>query len=312
MRSVALAALLLCLASASADASSLKSRCFGAASRDPQRAFCAPFASSLRVSPSLKFAAKQFVARGVDRNAYLCRGGLRDRDRLVACYLGVARSTATSSAAMIGDSHAAQWRPGIDLFAKRKNLSVVSFVEHSCDYTLPDRLRSTGNFASCRRWRIRVARFLKLHPEIETVFVTGNSSYAGSRQNSAAEIAAYQSAWHKLPASVKRVVVIRDNPHSRPDNERCLTRAIKAKRNAARACSYSRSEAVGPDNAVLAARALNDPAINVVDLSDFYCDPKLCFPVIGQALVYADGSHVTPTFNRSLGPYLLRAVNALG
>ena len=50
------------------------------------------------------------------------------------------------------------------------------------------------------------------------------------------------------------------------------------------------------ENWNLAARA-------VADLTNYFCT-EVCSPVIGRAMVYVDGSHITQTFARTLAPYL--------
>jgi hypothetical protein len=49
----------------------------------------------------------------------------------------------------------------------------------------------------------------------------------------------------------------------------------------------------------------------VVDLTRFFCDRRRCFAVVGGALVHQDETHMTATFDRTLGPFLLRAVDRL-
>jgi hypothetical protein len=51
--------------------------------------------------------------------------------------------------------------------------------------------------------------------------------------------------------------------------------------------------------------------VQVVDVSDFMCDRRDCFPVVGGALVLKDLHHLTRVFAASLGPYVLRQVSAL-
>jgi hypothetical protein len=41
------------------------------------------------------------------------------------------------------------------------------------------------------------------------------------------------------------------------------------------------------------------------------CTHRLCFPVVGGALVLKDQSHLTAVFSASLGPYLDRATRRL-
>jgi hypothetical protein len=46
--------------------------------------------------------------------------------------------------------------------------------------------------------------------------------------------------------------------------------------------------------------------VKVVDLTEFFCDARSCFPVIGGALVFKDQNHMTETYAKSLAPYLAR------
>ena len=46
-------------------------------------------------------------------------------------------------------------------------------------------------------------------------------------------------------------------------------------------------------------------------LTSFMCGPRTCPPVVGGALVLKDTNHLSLTFATTLGPYLLRRVDAL-
>ena len=46
-----------------------------------------------------------------------------------------------------------------------------------------------------------------------------------------------------------------------------------------------------------------------IDLTAQFCDARLCYPVIGGALVHKDTDHLTQVFSRTLGPFVLRAVD---
>jgi hypothetical protein len=55
------------------------------------------------------------------------------------------------------------------------------------------------------------------------------------------------------------------------------------------------------------------PGVSLVDLSRFYCAATVCPMVIGNVAVYYDTTHMTATYNRTLGPYLgERLLTALG
>jgi hypothetical protein len=53
------------------------------------------------------------------------------------------------------------------------------------------------------------------------------------------------------------------------------------------------------------------PRASVVDLTDFFCGPRDCPPVIGGVLVYKDASHMSNLFSTTLGPFLLSRVRQL-
>ena len=74
-------------------------------------------------------------------------------------------------------------------------------------------------------------------------------------------------------------------------------------------CAQTRGADLTPDPQVSAVAAMHDPRVRLVDLSHYMCDTRLCFAVVGGALVRKDGTHLTRLFATSLGPYLLRAID---
>jgi hypothetical protein len=46
--------------------------------------------------------------------------------------------------------------------------------------------------------------------------------------------------------------------------------------------------------------------VNLVDLSDYFCDAKRCYAVIGAASVYFDYDHMTTQFSATLASALLQ------
>ena len=73
-------------------------------------------------------------------------------------------------------------------------------------------------------------------------------------------------------------------------------------------CAIPRASSLSEDAAITAAQRLASPRITPIDLTDFMCDAKNCFPVVGGVLVHKDIGHMTRTFSETLGPYLLRAL----
>jgi hypothetical protein len=63
-----------------------------------------------------------------------------------------------------------------------------------------------------------------------------------------------------------------------------------------------------PGHATLdkAVRAAAD--VQLLDLTDRFCSPEQCMPVVGNVMVYRDNNHITDTYARSLYPYIADAL----
>jgi hypothetical protein len=147
------------------------------------------------------------------------------------------------------------------------------------------------------------------------VIVTG-SAYSGvltqpGQDEYGVAVDGYRAALTALPSTVQRVIVLRDTPRSTTGTFDCVEADIQAHQPLTDACALERSDVLPPDPGVEAAQQLGAPRFQVIDLSDFFCDPDRCFPVIGGALVYKDISHMTTVFGTSLGPYLTSAYLSL-
>jgi hypothetical protein len=280
--------------------------CFGAGARAGGRSCDSP-ALHRSVVPT-PAAAQTFSPPGCDP---IVREG-----EPFACGWGAPAGTAVRTVALLGDSHAAHWRPAIERVARHKNWRGVSMSRPGCPITmavprLPTRERSLG----CMRWNRAVQRWLAARPGITVVFVSQHGGRVVSRRGQSAKAArrsGYVRAWRRmLSRHVRHVIVIRDSPRDTPGTLACVSRAIAAGRRAGPACAVPRSYALPRDPAAAAAAGLRTARIQVVDLSDVFCSARLSLPVIGGALVHRDVTHMNALFVRTLGPFLLTAVDRL-
>lgn len=287
-----LIALIVLLSPAPAEA---QQGCFGAQALQPH---CVGAAEPKTVSPSIGYASRKDWGLGILRNANYCRGRQRLDGAVRVCRL----TKGSPTVALIGDSHSAAFRPAFAGAAKRRGWSAISLVQPGCEYNLLDRIRyGFADQSACRAWRADIPRFLAQYPKLKTVFMT-QFSYQEPRAD---EIASYQAAWRKLPSSVENLWVIRDNPRSAPDNYKCISRALRQGLAPGSSCAQARSQALTSDWAAEAAVGFPERNGRVVDLSSSFCSSEFCYPVVGGALVYAEGNHQTPVFNRTLvGPFL--------
>ena len=126
-----------------------------------------------------------------------------------------------------------------------------------------------------------------------------------------AQMNGYTKIWKQLPASVKRAFVLRDTPKMHSGTRDCIQRAISAHKNAGVACAVPVREALEDrDPAAVAVARRHPPRVKTIDINRLLCSRRMCFPVIGGALVYKDVHHLTTVFSSSLGPYVERQVDA--
>lgn len=281
--------------------------CFGAAARDPERP-C--------VNPALRLAVRPRPEDALIAPNSPCARETALTAIPFVCSFG-ARGTAAVGApvALLGDSHASHWRPAVEQVALAAGRPGLSVTRSSCPYsTLPTQLPEPAR-GSCVRWAASIPRWFAAHPEVTTVFVSAHagvrSQIPAGRSMFEAQARAYAEAWRRLPASVEHIVVLRDTPTNRTTSNDCIERAIAGHRRAGIACALPRNRILHLDPAATAARRLHSPRVVVVDLTSFMCSPRLCFPVIGGALVHKDIDHLTEVFAGTLAPYLERRLTRL-
>jgi hypothetical protein len=284
--------------------------CFGAAARDPARQPCENPKLALAVVPPPSVAE-------IDAGA-----GCPSPQRAAGSpFCSFGPDPALQTFALLGDSHADEWRAALGGIAYAFRWRGVAITRAGCPFsvgTVPNlsaRLRS-----GCLARNQTIVRWFESHPNVHVVFV---SAHAGARildpgghlrfgaDAFGAKAAGYAAAWRTLPRTVRHIVVIRDNPVIESDTLACVRRAIAGRRPAGPACAVGRSHALKPDPEVAAARLAGSTRIQVVDLSRMFCGEAACFPVIGGVLVYKDTDHITSQFSTTLGPFLVRQVERL-
>ena len=231
------------------------------------------------------------------------------------CAFGLPAAEAGETVAVIGDSHAAHWRAALAVVAQAKRWRVLELGTPHCPLSLATPDSGSAVAASCPAWNQQVLGWLAAHPELRTVFVSANARapivVPRGRTELAERVDGYVRAWQSLPASVQRIIVLRDVPSAEVRTQQCVRRAMTRRRPAGRTCAVSRRFALPPDAEVAAARRLRVRGARVVDLTRQFCGRRHCFPVVGGVLVHRDVDHLTQLFARTLGPFLLRGVDRL-
>lgn len=275
--------------------------CFGAASRDPERP-CD--------NPRLRYTVTPTPKEALDAPNAPCDPVIGDEP--YRCTFGSPPEDAAGTVALLGDSHATHWRSALLTVAARRRWHGISITRSSCPFTqaTPDIEDRKG----CVRWNRDVLRFLRERPEISTVVVAqhrGRVLAPAGADPRQVQIRGYVDAWKALPPSVENVIVIRDTPYDRTHTGSCVEQARRRHEELGQVCAVPRRGALKTDPAALAARRARDPRVHLVDMTRYFCGPQLCYPVIGGVLVHKDATHVSLAYGTTLGPYLLREVDAL-
>jgi hypothetical protein len=280
-------------------------RCFGAAARDRGRPCVNPRLERV-VTPTPDEAA-------LIPNLACTRVTLSEV--LDQCAYGTPAADARETVAMVGDSHAAHWRAAVAVVAAGRRWRVLEIARPHCPLSLavPDSGEPVSS--DCGRWNEEILEWFRAHPEVSTVLMSGNARApivrAPGKSLYETRVAGYADAWAALPASVRRIVVIRDVPTDSLSTPDCLRRAMDRREPAGKTCALLRRRALVRDAAVEAAARLKRKGTRVVDLTHQFCGRRLCFPVVGGVLVHKDRDHLTQLFASTLGPLLLRKIGAL-
>ncbi len=111
----------------------------------------------------------------------------------------------------------------------------------------------------------------------------------------------YVATLEKLRGTGAPVALIEDVPHPNKNVPQCVSRSLEHLRE----CATPRSKA-------LAYPKVNDRAaqevhgVSLIDPTPMICLEETCPAVIGDALVYRNGSHLTAAYVRTLTPWLAR------
>ncbi|MFE3461482.1 acyltransferase family protein [Nocardiopsis aegyptia] len=201
--------------------------------------------------------------------------------------------------ALVGGSHAAHWFPALEEIAHARDWRLVNIVKGACLFTDAPQTYLGEPYTACAEWNRGVmAELRELRPD--TVFTTGTTTSLDKSAGFGEEqvVDGYVDRWRELGGLGIDVVAVRDTPRFGFDVPGCLAESGPEE------CT------VEPEGSLAAVSPMDGldlpPNITVLDLTDLFCGPDVCRPVIGNVLVYWDDSHIGATFMRTLAPELER------
>lgn len=208
----------------------------------------------------------------------------------VSCILGDPNGARTM--VILGDSHAAQWVPALDVIAKEGGWKLVTLTKSACSFSRVEIWHRNRPYLSCTEWRENAIRKIKAI-DADIVFMS-QSRYSSIDHETMAN--GLRSVWSELLQTGMRVIPIHDTPWLPFQPEDCLAHGEPKE------CTVPREKAEASNIFAYAARAID--GVEVVDLTDGICGPETCDAIVGNLIVWRDEHHLTATYSTALAPYM--------
>jgi peptidoglycan/LPS O-acetylase OafA/YrhL len=212
---------------------------------------------------------------------------------------------------LFGDSHAMHWFPALNQLANERDWRLVGLSKSACPPAEAQRYSGalSREYSECDEWREKTLERIVEEERPNLVVTSMQNPYRvmkdgerlGKEPSEKALQEGYVSTLEKLRDTGAEVVVIRDIPHPDKDIPDCVSRSLDDLQE----CALARDEALDyPPINVRAAEELED--VRLIDPTPVLCLEKTCPAVIGDVLVYRNGAHLTPTYARTLTPWLAK------
>jgi peptidoglycan/LPS O-acetylase OafA/YrhL len=229
---------------------------------------------------------------------------------------------------VVGDSKANQWLPALDKIGQSSRLKITVMTKSACSFANAPARANGGPYEACDEWNSRAdAEISERKPY--AVITSMASSEAAVQGNQAARRHAMVKGLGEKLASLKQsadhVILIADNPHPNKPVYECVAENA----DDVSGCAFDRESGVSGSSyevqksaidqeggSYLNASNLSDAGLNalvMLDMTDYICPPQLdvCPAVIGNALVYRQGSHLTATYVETLQSSLEEALTTV-
>lgn len=213
-------------------------------------------------------------------------------------------SSADVTVTMFGNSHAAQWLPAVQALAGERGWRIRTHFSARCaSADIPQEFDRASASEACVDWVRRTAdQIVRDQPDLVVMTNRPQALVPGKdREESDEEYAdGYTRILRELTAADLQVLAIRDTPDAGRDVPGC----IAERGDDYPSCDGARQRWLPHDPVVDAVERVGGDRLHLADLSDRFCGPKVCTPVIGGVIAYLDSNHMTATYAQTMAPYL--------
>ncbi|GGF12948.1 acyltransferase family protein [Subtercola lobariae] len=224
-----------------------------------------------------------------------CHIDSNDGTKVNDCEFGDLSSATT--VVLFGDSHAAHWFPAVDAWAEGAGVRLLAYTKVGCpgiDVSVTSR---NAPYMACDTWRDGVMKQLdSVQPALVILSYSREDPLTSASDPELVWSQGLAQTRAQLPATTK-IMVVSDTPEFNESAPDCLS----ANLTDALACSAPRVEALDSTWAAAQKATVEQLGGSYLDLSDYFCTPTECDPVIGNTLVYRDTSHITEVWSAKFG-----------
>ena len=231
----------------------------------------------------------------------------------VTCTYG--RADADLTVAVVGDSKAAQWVPAFQVLAEQHDWRIETYTKSACQFATVETSLDGEVYQTCRDWTDKVLEKLTGDDRPDVVVTAGQRSLGvvtGDDGDLDLSEDAMKSAmvdtWGRLEAAGVQVVVLADTPQTFTEVYACVAEHPDELTE----CTYDRASGIEASGAPTQEAAAATAGVPFINLVDFICPSAECPPVIGNVLIYRQGSHITKTYIETLAPRLDEALAKAG
>lgn len=248
------------------------------------------------------------VAAAAELNAMMAGGCLRQGTQGGQPECATGDTASKTTVALVGDSHAAMWRPAFQQVVDQRHWRLESMSKAACpliDIAITNPIRRA--ISQCVQWRAEILDRLRAeHPKL--VVLTMWRGYRAGQGGYNPGFTAYEPAWmdsltrlvQQLRGTGAQVLVLGPIPDPQESVPICLSGHL----DDAMACSQPRSTAVNSAGIAAEAAATKAGGGNYVDVTDLFCTADRCPVVVGNTMVYFDWTHTTFEYSRLLAPVM--------
>lgn len=216
---------------------------------------------------------------------------------------------------LTGDSHAEQWKLAVLELAKANKWKLSYALLGGCPVADVKFKGYRGNTnpkvsSACMTGAHSIATMIEQERPSKvfySIFARAQQLDDGSQKSQEQQyIEGLPKFWMRWAAVGSTVVVLADPPLNGTVRD---SNCVALNPQDPLRCAVDRKLAQPADPLVAAAKALDSEHVKLVDLTDHFCDARLCYAVVGNMPVYFDADHLNGEFSALMAPMIAKVLS---